>query len=74
MQIIWRFRENLVEATLLFVLGRLIYGYPQCLAIVSSKSARGPSINYVSIFEGGGGLKMLMVAYVRGLGVSIMLT
>ena len=34
----------------------------------------GPSINYVSTFEGGGVIKMLMVADARGRGVSEMLT
>ena len=35
---------------------------------------KGPSINYVSTFKGEGGMKMLMVAYARGRGVSGMLT
>ena len=34
----------------------------------------GPSLNYVSIFEGGGGQKMLTDAYVGEGGVSKMLT
>ena len=34
----------------------------------------GPSINYVSTFKGGGGIKMLMAADARGRGVSGMLT
>ena len=43
------------------------------LSIISI-SDLGPSINYVSTFEGGWGTKMLMVADVRGRGVSAMLT
>ena len=35
---------------------------------------KGPSLNYVSIFEGGGGIKMLTDAYMGEGGVSKMLT
>lgn len=38
------------------------------------KTTKGPSINYVSMFEGGGGHKMLMDAYVGEGGKFEMLT
>ena len=62
-------RVNFLQGKAIHVHIRRNFIYEDAFEKLSPDNGKGPSIKYVSIYEGGGVLKMLTVADMRGRGV-----